>query len=86
MVDYIGQHIGEIASMVTILTALILGFRYVMNSFHKDFQEIREDIREIRQDTKETHQRIDAMGLRIDAMGIRMDNLYHYVLTKQGLK
>jgi hypothetical protein len=54
MVDYIGQHIGEISSVVTILTALILGFRWMVNSVHKDVEEIR-------QDTRETNKRIDAL-------------------------
>lgn len=73
MWEYLGSHVGEVSSVLSIIVTVILSARWMWNSFHKDIQEIRND-------TKEFHHRIDVRMASIDA---RIDKSYEMYCDMQ---
>lgn len=67
MLEYIFNHAGEIASLITLLASIIGGNVWVYNKLHAEIEG--------------ANGRIDSMGARIDAMGVRIDNLYHVMMA-----
>ncbi len=74
MLNYCIEHIGELASIITIIGSIWL----IISRSHK---KLHQDMVEIRQDIKGANGRIDAMGSRIDAMGLRIDRVYEVLMA-----
>ncbi len=66
MIDYFMCHIGEVASMIVIVSTVVGMIRWSHNKLHADIMQIRDDV-------KQAHSRIDAVGNRVD-------NLYNVML------